>query len=251
MDEYGADEYGNKFAEIYDQLCYRRRDEDSCVSALASLAGVGNPVLELGVGTGRIALPLASKGCLVSGIDSSAQMLELLRVKPGAERLSIMCGDFADLEVPGHFDLIYIIYNTFNCLLSQADQQKCFHNVSRKLTKNGTFVVETFIQSAQDLAQGCIHRVAQINTDLVVSFLGRIEPLQQLLDTQLVTIDCRGIRLFPAKYRYVWPSELDLMAAAAGMKLEDRWSTWNRNLVTSESSSQISIFRPKTGTLAD
>jgi hypothetical protein len=171
-------------------------------------------------------------------------MLDKLRAKPGADRLSLICGDLADVPAEGRFDLIYIVYNTLTCLVTQSDQLRCFQNVGQKLTEHGAFVVETFVPW-KTLLEGRINEVGAVTEDSVNFILGRVDPVQQVMDTQLVVIDKRGTKLFPVRYRYVWPSELDLMAHNAGLKLEERWGTWDRHPFTAESKSQIAIYRPK------
>jgi SAM-dependent methyltransferase len=188
---------------------------------------------------------MIARGYSVVAIDGSPQMLDKLRAKSDSERLSIICGNFVDLTIDGSFGLIYMVYNTLTCVLSQREQLRCFCNAARKLNKDGAFVVETFVLSNRDLADGRFHKVIAVTDDSVVLFSGLVDPVQQLLDTQLTTIDRQGTTLFPSKYRYVWPSELDLMAEIAGLRLDERWSTWDRRPFASDSSSQISVFRPK------
>jgi SAM-dependent methyltransferase len=241
MDDYRADSWGNAFADVYDDVAGQRADTTACVETLASLANKRS-VLELGVGTGRIAIPLALKGCRVVAVDGSEQMLDKLRAKPGANRLFLVCGDLADVPVEGSFELIYVVYNTLNCLSSQTDQVRCFRNVAQRLRPGGAFVVETFIPWKL-LADGSL-RVAEVAENSVTIGFISADTVRQTLDTQMVRVNRQGVSLHPARYRYVWPSELDLMAQLAGLRLQERWSDWEKRAFTSESAAQISVFTP-------
>ncbi|MGQ0669832.1 MAG: class I SAM-dependent DNA methyltransferase [Actinomycetota bacterium] len=142
MDEYGPGTYGDRIADVYDEWPRYPHHEEAAAEFLASVAGAG-PVLELGIGTGRIALPLAAKGVEVHGIDASKAMVSKLRAKPGGADIPVTMGDFADVDVDGRFSLIFVAFNTFFGLLTQEDQVRCFRNVAAHLTDEGVFVSST------------------------------------------------------------------------------------------------------------
>ena len=222
--------FGEDVARVYDDE--PRGDEDAAVAFLERLAGDG-AALELAVGTGRIALPLAARGIRVDGIDLSPAMVEQLRAKPGGERLSVTIGDFADVPVPGAYSLIYVVFNTFFNLLTQEDQVRCFENVAPHLTGDGSFVIEagspaSFYQLRNDqYVEAESVEVAQVRLDLL-----RHDPAKQMIDESHVSLSSEGVRLNPIVQRYAWPAELDLMARIAGLRLKERWDGWNHEPFT-------------------
>ncbi|GLZ33447.1 methyltransferase [Lentzea sp. NBRC 105346] len=218
MDSFGADS-----AETYDDN--PRGDEGVAVALLAELAGPG-PALELAIGTGRIALPLAAKGIRVDGIDLSPDMVAQLRKKPGGEDLAVTMGDFADVGVDGEYKLIYVVYNTLFNLLTQDDQVRCFENVAKHLTEDGLFLVEAGVPNFGDTDQHV--RAEQVNKADVWLDLERYDPATQVLEENHVHLTPQGIRFFPVVQRLAWPSELDLMARIAGLKLKHRWGGWEK-----------------------
>lgn len=234
------DSFGDDAAEVYD--AEPRGDELSAVALLDELTR-GGPALELAIGTGRIALPLAARGVRVDGIDLSPAMVAKLRAKPGGEHLSVTTGDFADVSVEGNYRLIFIVFNTLFNLLTQEDQVRCFENVARHLTEDGLFVVEAFVPS-------CLTRLRdhqyvdaeQVDLDHVKFDVGRHDPVTQRLDESHVVLSPEGVRVFPIVTRYAWPSELDLMARIAGLRLKDRWGGWDRQPFTSTSRNQVSVY---------
>lgn len=208
---------------------YRLRgDETETVAFLHNHAGDG-PVLELAIGTGRIARPLAATGVRVDGIDISQAMVDVLRKQPGGSEIAVTMGDFADVPVEGTYPLIYIVYNTLKNLLTQDDQVRCFENVAAHLMDDGLFVVEAgspdFLYKLRD------HQYVdaeQIEVDEVRLDVARHDPVTQVLEESHVTLTREGVRLNPIVTRYAWPSELDLMARIAGLRLKERWGGWNR-----------------------
>lgn len=227
-------------AEVYDD--HPRGDEAETVAFLARLAA-GRPALELAIGTGRIALPLAARGVTVDGVDFSEAMVARLRAKPGGDALAVTLGDFADVPVEGTYGLVYLVYNTLFNLLTQDDQVRCFVNVAAHLAGGGVFVVEAFTPS-------WLHRLRDdqyVDAEAVgageVTFdVGRHDPVAQLLDESHVTLTARGIRLAPIVCRYAWPSELDLMARIAGLRLRERWGGWSGEPFEAGSRRHVSVY---------
>jgi len=241
MDAYDATTYGERIAGIYDDLHAERLDTDATVTLLAELAGDG-PVLELGIGTGRVALPLAERGISVSGIDSSPAMVDLLRAKPGGERIDVTIGDFADVDVPGRYGLVFVCFNTIFGLLTQDDQVRCFENVARVLADDGVFVVEAFVADLGRFRRDQNVSAVSVGLDEVQLDVSRHDPVRQRVDTSHVILSDGQVRLYPVRIRYAWPSELDLMARLAGLRLHERWAGWNREPFDAASGSHISVY---------
>jgi SAM-dependent methyltransferase len=224
--------FGEDVAGTYDDA--PRGDEDAAVEFLGGLAGRG-PALELAVGTGRIALPLAARGIRVDGVDISPAMIERLRAKPGGDRIQVTTGDFADVPVPGTYRLIYVVFNTFFNLLTQEDQVRCFENVAAHLTDDGSFVIEAGSPAAHYRLRNDQYVDAEsIEVDAVKLDLLRHDPARQTIDESHVSISSKGVRLNPIVQRYAWPAELDLMARIAGLRLKGRWNGWNREPFTNK-----------------
>ena len=228
-------------AEVYDDVS-QRGDEAETVAFLEQLAR-GGPALELAIGTGRIALPLAAQGIRVDGIDFSSDMIAKLRAKPGGAQIAVTIGNFADVAVKGTYRLIYLVFNTLFNLLSQDEQVRCFENVADHLTDDGCFVVETFVPTF-------LHRlrdnqyvdaeaigVAEVRLDVL-----RHDTVKQMIEESHVSLSAAGICLNPVVQRYAWPSELDLMARIAGLRLKQRWASWTREQFTSTSSNCVSVY---------
>jgi SAM-dependent methyltransferase len=226
--------------EIYEDSL--RGDEDAAVAFLADLAGSG-PALELAIGTGRIGLPLAATGVRVDGIDISPSMVSRLRAKPGGDEIDVTMGDFADVGVPGTYRLIYVVYNTMFNLLSQDDQVRCFENVAAHLTGDGAFVIEAGSPAVlYGMRNNQYVEAEAIEVDYVRLDLLRIDPATQMLDENHVMLSRDGIKLNPVRQRYSWPSELDLMARIAGLRLKERWGYWDRRPYTANSRTVVSVY---------
>jgi SAM-dependent methyltransferase len=239
MDEYEAETYGERIAAVYDDL-YQTYDEQA-ISILSELAG-SEPALELGIGTGRVALPLRQKGVRVHGIDASTAMLDKLRAKPGGDDIPLTVGNFAEVGVTGRFSLIYVLFNTFYALLTQDEQIRCFENVAQHLAPEGVFLIEAFVPDvARFKNQQAVHAV-KVEIDKVQLDTTQWDPIKQHLMSQHVVLTEQGIRLFPAKLRYVWPSEFDLMARLAGLRLRERWEDWERADFSADSTKHISVY---------
>jgi hypothetical protein len=227
-------------AARYDDVL--RGDESATVAFLASLAR-GGPALELAVGTGRIALPLAATGARVDGIDFSAPMVERLRAKPGGDRIAVTMGDFADVAVSGRYRLVYVVFNTLFNLLAQDDQVRCFVNVAAHLEEEGSFVVEAFVPSWLHRLRDAQYVDAEVvDVRRVVLDVGRHDSVRQTLAESHVELSESGTRVNPIVCRYAWPSELDLMARIAGLRLRERFGGWERQPFTAESRNCVSVF---------
>jgi SAM-dependent methyltransferase len=235
MDDYRPETYGDRIADVYDRLTATMPEPVDCVDRLAELAGAG-PALELGIGTGRIALPLAARGVEVHGIDASAAMVERLRAKPGGEAVPVTLGDFADLPVEGSFTLVYAVFNTFFSLLTQDAQVRCFEAVAAHLAPGGAFALELFVPDPTLHPGGQSIRTRHLGLDLVRFDLALHDPVAQRVDFQNVLLAADGARLMPGSVRYAWPSELDLMARLAGLRLRERWGGWRREPYTGSTS---------------
>ncbi len=235
MKSFGADT-----AAVYDASL--RGDEAETVTCLERLAR-GGPVLELAIGTGRIGLPLSARGLRVDGIEQSAAMIARLRAKPGGGDIAVTQGDMADVAVSGSYKLIFIVFNTLYNLLTQDDQVRCFENVARHLTSDGVFLVEAMVpNSLYRLRDSQYVDAETIEMSQVTLDVGRFDPVTQLLDESHVTVSSDGIRVSPIVTRYIWPSEMDLMARIAGLRLHSRWAGWNGEPFDARSPRHVSSY---------
>jgi SAM-dependent methyltransferase len=230
------DYFAGPVAERYDATLGDRGDPavvEATVDVLAGLAGTG-PALELGIGTGRVALPLARRGVPVHGIDLSPDMVAQLRAKPGGDEIPVAIGDFATTRVDGAFTLAYVVFNTINNLTTQAAQVACFRNVAAHLAPGGSFLIEVGVPAGVPL------RVF----DLSETHVGVDEydaATQRLVSHHFTLVDGRWERL-SMPFRSVSPGELDLMAELAGLRLRERWGGWRREPFTSDSTRHVSVW---------
>lgn len=232
--------FGEDVAASYDDIV--RGDETETVACLRELAA-GGPVLELAIGTGRIGLPLAATGLRVDGIEQSEAMVARLRAKPGGDRIAVTMGDMAEVGVCGDYRLVYLVFNTLFNLLTQDDQVRCFQNVARHLAADGRFLVEACVPDPMYALRGDQHVDAEsLGTDRVTLDVGRFDRVTQLLDECHVTLGPQGIRIAPIVTRFVWPSEMDLMARLAGLRLHGRWAGWRREPFDSRSLRHVSVY---------
>ncbi|HZD02397.1 MAG TPA: methyltransferase domain-containing protein [Actinomycetes bacterium] len=241
MERYGRETYGDRGADLYDDWHQDVPGTRDCVERLAELAGEG-PVLELGIGTGRLALPLAERGLEVHGLDSSSAMLARLRAKPGGERVHASIGDMADIGIPGPFSLVFVAINTIYLLPSQEEQVRCFASVAHRLAEGGVFVVEAQLPDPDMFRQRQSLRVRRVTVDSVMLVAARFDPATQRMESQHVQIGREGVRLVPGVLRWAWPSELDLMARLAGLRLRERWGGWRRQPFTASSDWHVSVY---------
>lgn len=212
---------------------------DPVVDFLAGLAGSGR-ALELGIGTGRVALPLAARGVPVHGIELSNAMLDRLRAKPGGAELAVTIADFATTSVEGTFAVAYLVFNTISNLTTQEAQVACFRNVAAQLDPGGCFVIEVGVPQLQRLPPGETSRVFAVSE----THWGIDEydvARQGLISHHFTVVDGRVERL-SIPFRYTWPAELDLMAQLAGLRLRERWSGWKREPFISESRKHVSVW---------
>lgn len=222
---------------------FRSEVVEPAVDLLAALAGDG-AALEFAVGTGRLALPLSERGVPVHGIDNAAAMLDALRAKPGAERLDLTLGDIATTRVEGAFRLVYLAFNTITNLTSQEQQVACFENAAAHLEVGGCFVVEVYVPGLRGLPPG--ERIKPF--DLRENHLGFDEYRdfdKQLQVSHHYWIEGDKMRSFAAPFRWVWPSELDLMARIAGLRLRERFAGWDRAAFDGESESHVSVWEKR------
>jgi SAM-dependent methyltransferase len=240
----GHDEgfFGERVASVYDEHAAYMFDPSVVTPVLDMLAGFAGQggALELGIGTGRIALPLAERGVRVAGIDSSEAMVARLRAKPGGGDLEVAIGDFASTRVGGELALVYLIFNTINNLVTQDAQVACFENAAAHLGRGGRFVIETTVPDLQNLPVG----------QTIIPF--RAEPggvsfdvydvVSQRFSSQHFDFVDGRVEAHPVEFRYAWPAELDLMARLAGLRLQDRWAGWRREPFTSLSRGHVSVY---------
>jgi SAM-dependent methyltransferase len=238
---YNASTYGDRIAAVYDDMPRTPKNTDVAVEFLATLAGRG-PLLELGIGTGRVALPLARKGFDVRGIDASSAMVEKLRTKPGGDCIPVVMGDFADMPVDGTYTLIFVVFNTFFGILSQDDQVRCFAGIAQRLTEDGCFVMEAFVPDLTRFDRGQRVEAVAVATDMVDLEASVHDRALQQVRAHHILISAHGVQLYPVQLRYAWPSELDLMARLAGLRLRERWSSWDRQPFTASSTSHVSVY---------
>ena len=246
MNDYTAATYGDKIAEVYDEMYSMRANVDPTVDALAQFAN-GGTALELGIGTGTIALPLAERGIEVHGIDASEAIVAQMRAKPGGDAIPVTISDFSHFSlVEGNphkrFSLVYVVFNTLFQATSQEAQVQCFRSAAAHLTDDGVFVVEAFIPDPTRFTRGQIVSASRVESDLVSLEISRHDPVNQLVHSQHLFVSESGIKLYPVQVRYSWPSELDLMAQLAGMRLRERWGDWDGSPFTASSENHISIY---------
>ncbi|MDF2712699.1 MAG: methyltransferase [Nonomuraea muscovyensis] len=238
---FDAAAYGRGIADIYDATV-RDLPTEAAVNRLHELAGDG-PVLEFGIGTGRLALPLLERGVAVAGIDGSPEMVEVLRSKPGGEHVPVAVGDFATTRVGGRFTLVALTTNTIFALPSQEAQVSCFRNAAHHLEPGGRFVVEAWVPDLASFVNGQALRLLAMSEDSVTAEAVRLSPARQMMHTTRIRMTAGGVRLLPANHRYAWPAELDLMARLAGMALEHRWAGWTGAPFDDTSRAHVSVYR--------
>jgi SAM-dependent methyltransferase len=235
--------WGKDVADAYDET-YAAKFEpaalDPAVDLLAELAS-GGAALEFAIGTGRVALPLSARGVAVSGIELSPDMARQLRAKPGADAVAVTIGDMTATRVPGTFDVVYLVVNTIMNVTTQEEQLSVFANAAVHLGPGGCFVVEVLVPDLRGVGPGAMSRVFDMRPDHV-----GIETFDDLVGQiawshHWMVVDGKLLQ-HSAPYRYVWPSELDLMARLAGLRLRDRWAGWAREPFTADSTSQVAVY---------
>jgi SAM-dependent methyltransferase len=241
MARIGDNAYGEIYAASYDDLFQERDDLALVSSVLATLAG-NQSALEFGIGTGRIALPLAARGVRVTGIDNSPDMLSRLQAKPGAEQITAVLGDCTTDHVEGVFDLVFIAFSTIYLFEDQDAQVRCFQNAARHLRPGGVFLVEGFVHDRSRWQNRQEAVTTHVSDHSVSLRFGALDPVRQLIRMQQVEITAGGITMRPNRLRFIYPAEMDLMARLAGMRLRDRWSDWSGAPFGAESGTQIAVY---------
>ena len=237
--------------QLWDDEVARRYDDSSSamfspevvgptVDFLAARAG-GGAALELAIGTGRVALPLAARGVPVAGIELSEPMVAALRRKPGGDGVPVTIGDMATARAPGEYALVYLVYNTITNLLTQDEQVACFRNAARHLVPGGRFVIEVFVPDLRVLPPGETARAFHVGERHLG--IDTFEVAAQRLTSHHYWIEDGRARTFHSPHRYVWPSELDLMARLAGLELRERWADWHEAPFGDDSSSHVSVWQ--------
>jgi SAM-dependent methyltransferase len=235
--------FGEEVAARYDASAPEMFDAavlGPTVDVLAELAGDG-AALELAIGTGRVALPLAARGVRVSGIELSDAMADQLRAKPGAATVDVTMGDMTTTRVPGRFRLVYLVYNTIGNLTTQDQQVACFANAAAHLEPGGSFVIEVGVPRLRHLPPGDDAHVFA-HSPGYVGYDRYVDLVAQRAESHHFVAGGSGVREFRTPFRYVWPSELDLMAQLAGLELRDRWADWDRAPFTGESTKHVSVW---------
>jgi SAM-dependent methyltransferase len=237
--------YGRRWAADYDGL-FDDRDDTATVASFVAALAPGGRVLELGVGTGRLAIPLAAAGLTVTGVDASPEMLDRLRARPGAERIEVIQGDFVTVDAGGPYDVVLIAFSTLFLVPSQQGQLDCLNNVRQHLSPGGSLIVEAFVPDHSRWVRGQNVTIGRLDDAGVSLKLSIHNPVDQVISTQDLSVDARGTTLRPNLLRYIWPSELDAMALASGLRLVRRTADWARTPFTAQSTSHVSVFeRPR------
>lgn len=245
MKGYRTKTYGKLNAERYDEMyedVMATETRDS-VETLFELAG-GGRVLELAIGTGRVALPLAARGLAVHGIEASEEMVAKLREKPGGSAIPVKIGDMTEVHVKGTFDLIYLVFNTIFNLTTQEAQARCFKNAARHLSAKGVFVVETVVPDLSEYVDGQRMKGSWVKMDSARFEIAIHNRVNQTIAFQRIVISEGRTEMTPHFMRYAWPSELDLMAQLAGLVRRERWAWWDRSPFTSNSTSHVTVYAP-------
>jgi SAM-dependent methyltransferase len=242
-EHYGASFFGEREAAVYDDHVADMFDPAVVTPVAEMLAGLaaGGRALEMGIGTGRIALPLAARGVRIHGIDASVAMVARLRAKPSSDAIDVTIGDFATTRVDGQFALVYLIFNTIFNLKTQDEQVACFQNAAAHLDSGGHFVIELGVPDLQRLPPG--QDVFVYRVDARTMSFDVYDVVTQRLTSNHFVVDDGRVSSYPVEGRYAWPAELDLMARIAGLRLRERWAGWKREPFTSLSRSHVSVYQ--------
>lgn len=232
--------FGQLWATTYD--AGPNPDPAPAVDFLAERAG-GGPVLELAIGTGRVALPLAARGLAVEGVEGSEEMVAQLRTKPGGDAIPVAIGDMADVPVTGPFPLAYLVFNTLFNLVDADRQADCFGNVARVLAPGGAFVVEAFVPDPADFDRDEQVQMRAVTEDSATIRLHQYNRPAQTFIRQTITFDGDGVHLKPFAMRYLWPHQIDELASRAGLRLTERYADWHRKPFDATSKDHISVYR--------
>lgn len=233
--------YGRHIADVYDEL-HADYSPDAAVACIAEHAA-GGAVLEFGIGTGRIALPLAARGLVVEGIDGSPEMVQRLRRRPGGESVRVEIGDFTTTTMDRRYAVVVLAYDTINALPSQEAQVQTFVNAAAHLLPGGVFLVENWVPDVAGFHRGRAVRAHEQADRHVIVEVAELHPAEQRIRATRLAFTADGVRLLPVEHRYVWPGELDLMARLAGLALEQRWQDWSRTPFTDASTTYVAAYR--------
>lgn len=234
-------DYGRVWADDYDRLYEQRDDPETVATCIAKLAP-GGSVLEMGVGTGRLAVGLLAAGLAVTGVDASPEMLSRLRARPGTEQVTIVHGDFTTVDAGGPHDVVLIAFSTLFLVPSQAGQLACLANARRHLRPGGSVVIEAFVPDHSRWVRGQNLSIGDLNAAGASLKLSVHDPVQQVITTQEVLFGVEGTTLRPNLLRYAWPAELDAMALASRLRPKHRWADWTGAPFTAASTSHVSVF---------
>jgi SAM-dependent methyltransferase len=240
MDDYGPATYGERVADVYDEWY---DETNPCEFELLAELAAGGRVLELGIGTGRVSIPLSAAGVEVHGIDVSPAIVRRLHAKEGGAAIPVTIGDMADVPVDGEFSLVFVVFSTFFMLNTEEAQQRCFRNVAAHLAPGGRFLIRTFVPDDARIDRGEHLGVRSVGVDMVRLDASVYDLPAQRCDTTQIRITESGIRLVHARLRYAYPPQLDQMAHSAGLELESRWASFTRDPFTDDSPFHVSVYR--------
>jgi SAM-dependent methyltransferase len=235
--------FGRLWADTYDDTS--SPDPAAAVEFLAELAGDG-PALELAIGTGRVALPLAAKGVPVQGIEASQDMIDVMRTKPGGDAIPVVIGDMSAVDVAGPYPLVYLVYNTLFNLTGTGRQEDCFRNVARILAPGGAFAIEAYVPEPPRPGAERRVEVRTVTEDSVELRLHQYDQEAQTVIRQTVVITDGSVQLKPFSLHYRWPEQIDALAVQAGLRLESRYANWQREPFGPTSTDHISVYRKTT-----
>ncbi len=233
--------YGERWAQVYDPIHWDAYPEPA-VEFLAELAPDGS-ALEFGIGTGRVALPLARAGLRVQGVDVSEPMVRELRAKPGADAVAVTMADWTTLALPDRFDLVYMVFNGIFCALTPAEQVATLRSAARHLAPGGAVVLECFVPDPGRFDRGQRVHILELSEDVLIVEYSVHDPVAQRINTQMVNYTGGRADLGPLAIRYAWPSELDLMAELAGLRLDHRYGDWDARPFDAGSTKHVSVYR--------
>ncbi|MBB5938986.1 class I SAM-dependent DNA methyltransferase [Streptomyces zagrosensis] len=240
MTEWKPGTYGPRWKTVYDQVDWP--EPEGAVNFLAERRGTGR-ALELAIGTGRVAIPLARRGVELDGLDASPEIVEVMRGKPGGESIEVTIGNIADFTLERRYSLIFLLLNSLYALQTQEEQIQCFQTVAEHLDPGGLFVVEGFMPDPTRFHFNGRAHVYEVGIDHVRIEADTFDRATQHIKENHVEIREEGIRLYPAFLRYAWPSELDLMARIAGLRLGERWGDWGNVPFDAWSENHIAVYR--------
>jgi SAM-dependent methyltransferase len=245
MTQIGDNSYGDIYAAAYDDL-FQDRDDLALVSSVLARLADGGAALEFGIGTGRLALPLAEQGVRVAGVDNSPEMLRRLQEKPGAAQINAVLGDCTVDRIDGAFDLVYIAFSTIYLMAEQQGQVRCFQNAARHLRPGGVFLVEGFVHDRSRWLHDQETVTTRVSDQGVSMRFAVLDPVKKLIRMQQVELSPAGVTMRPNRLRFIYPAEMDLMAQLAGMRLRERWSDWSGAPFGAGSGTQIAVYEKPT-----